>query len=473
MDSELFDIVIIGGGPAGYVAAIRATQLGLKTAIVERDQMGGVCLNWGCIPTKILLRCADAYRMVKQADLFGVKVAGSQPDLPSMIKKSRTLCEQLRKGLSSLIKKNGITVFHGNGRLLGGGKVSVSPIEQDKGANKKQILGAKNIILATGARSKELPNIPVDGLFVWSYKEAMLCEKLPESLLIIGSGALGMEFATFYSTLGTKVTVIEISPSILHCEDEEIAEIAHKNFVDQGIEILVNTSVSSLTIKNNRVEAKLTQNGQTPLTRTFDRVLSAVGVTPNTADLGLENTNVKLSSHGFVNINDFMETDEQGIFAIGDITTAPLLAHKASRQGMICVEKIVNPNNTSTLDPLSIPACIYSHPQIASIGYTEKTAKSAGFDVKVGRFTGLGNGTLTAIGETNASLIKTIFDNKTGEFLGAHMIGPDVSELIYSLSIVKHMEGMAEDLIKAICPHPTLAEMVQESVLDSCHRRIH
>ncbi len=456
-----FDIAIIGGGPGGYVAAIRASQLGMKVALIEREHLGGICLNWGCIPTKALLKASEINHQLHNLESFGFTVKGISFDFKKVIDRSRMVASQLSGGIKHLMKKHKVTVFEGNGKLTGKGKIKV--------ADKDDVL-AKHIIIATGARARILPGFEPDGKLVWSYKEAMTPTVFPESLLIIGSGAIGIEFASFYHNMGSKVTVVEIQDRILPVEDEEISTLAQKFFTKQGIDIHTSTTVKSLKKGKNNITAVLDKHGKASEI-TVDRVISAVGIIGNTENIGLENTKVKVEK-GHIVVNQWLETGETDIYAIGDVTGAPWLAHKASHEGVICVEKIAGVKNIHPIKRENIPGCTYSMPQIASVGLTEKQAKELGYQVKIGRFSSVGNGKAIVLGESEG-LVKTIFDDKTGELLGAHMIGAEVTEMIQGYVIAKTMEGTEEDLIHAIFPHPTLSEMMHESALDAYGRVLH
>lgn len=455
-----FDLVVIGGGPGGYVAAIRASQLGLSTALVEKEELGGVCLNWGCIPTKALLRTAEIKTLISHAQDYGLKVGPVKVDLKAVVDRSRKISAQLVGGIKHLMKKNKITVFQGHARLKGAGKVAI----QASGGT--QEITATNIILATGASARSLPGIEADGQLIWAARHAMMPDALPKSLLIIGSGAIGIEFASFYRTLGSQVTVVELQNRILPQEDEEISGLAQKAFEKQGIKFLLGTSAEKLTRSKNSVKVTLQGKEQT-----FDRVILAVGIVGNTTDIGLENTKVKVD-RGQIVVNEWSQTAEPGIYAIGDVTGPPWLAHKASHEGIICVEKIAGLPNIHPLNVHNIPGCTYSLPQVASIGMTESQAKAAGLDLKVGRFPYKANGKALALGETEG-MIKTIFDSKTGALLGAHMIGAEVTELIQGFGIAKTLETTEVELIHSIFPHPTLSEMMHESVLDAWGQVIH
>lgn len=476
-NNKTFDIAIIGSGPGGYVAAIRAAQLGQKVAIIERDTLGGICLNWGCIPTKALLKCAEVYHTIKNANFFGISGVicndkNITPDLKVMVKKSRDVAKQLTSGIVGLMKKNKIEVIYGDAKLINNSTIQVSKSENKN--SKVCKITAKNIILATGARVKELSNLKIDHKNILDYKDAMSLERLPKSILVIGSGAIGMEFASFYNTLGVNVTVVEIASRILINEDEEIATIAHKSFVNQGMTILTSTKFNVIKISDNKhVEVELINDNGEKTKQTYEKIISAIGVVPNTENLGLENTKVQLNDRGFIEINEFMATNDANIYAIGDVTTAPLLAHKASHQGVLCVENIMKIPSVHGIDPKDVPSCTYTYPQIASVGYTEQELRKKGIALKVGRFTGIGNGKAIAIGESDYSMVKTIFDAKTGELLGVHMIGAEVTEMIYGVVMARNMEGTEEDIIKSIFPHPTLSEMIHESTLNAYNRTIH
>ena len=469
MMQENFDLIVIGGGPGGYVAAIRASQLGLKTALVEANHLGGICLNWGCIPTKALLRSAEVYHLMQHANEFGLKAENISFDFKKIIERSRAVSKQLSNGISHLMKKHDITVFDGYGKLNGKGKVSV---RQGAERNDKKIadLKANHIILATGARARHLPGLEPDGKLVWSYKEAMVADKLPEKLLVVGSGAIGMEFASFYNTLGSKVTVVEVMDHILPVEDEEISDFARKAFEQQGMIIKTATTVTKLDHQKDKVKATFKDKDGKENTTSFDRVIMAVGIVGNTENLGLEGTKVKVD-RGHIEVDEYLQTGEEGIYAIGDVVSPPWLAHKASHEAVICVEKIVG-NHPHPMQKTNIPGCTYCHPQIASVGLTEAQAKEEGHNVKIGRFPFIGNGKAIALGEVEG-LVKTVFDAATGELLGAHMIGAEVTELIQGFVIGKTLEATEEDFMHTIFPHPTLSEMMHESVLDAYGKALH
>jgi len=465
MTETNFDVVVVGGGPGGYVAAIRASQLGLKTALVEREHLGGICLNWGCIPTKALLRSAEVYHLMQHAEAFGLSAKDVKFDLSKIVERSRKVSSTLTGGIKGLMKKNKVTVFDGHGKLAGKGKLAV---EVD--GKKVNELTAKHIILATGARARVLPGLEPDGKLVWTYKEALVPNTMPKSLLVVGSGAIGIEFASFFKTLGAEVTVVEVMDRILPVEDEEISKFAHKAFEKQGMKIHTGTTVKGLKKGKDDVTVTLEAGGKTTEV-TVDRVILAVGIVGNTENLGLEGTKVKVDKTHIV-VNQWSATDEPGVYAIGDLTGPPWLAHKASHEGVICVEKIAGQKDVHPLNTKNIPGCTYCHPQVASVGMTEKAAKEKGLNIKVGRFPFMGNGKAIALGEPEG-LVKTIFDAKTGELLGAHMIGAEVTEMIQGYAIARTMEGTELDLMHTVFPHPTLSEMMHESVLDAFGKVIH
>ena len=466
MAEKEFDFVVIGGGPGGYVAAIRASQLGYKTALVEGQHLGGICLNWGCIPTKALLRTSEIAHTLNRIEEFGFELKnGYTFDTKKVVKRSRDVAAQLSKGVQHLLKKNKVTVFDGWGKLKGKGEVTV-----EKDGKEIENLKGRHIILATGARARELPGLEPDGKLVWTYKEAMVPEEMPKKLLVVGSGAIGIEFASFYHNMGVDVTVMEVMDRILPAEDEEISAFAKKTFDKQGLKIKTGVKVNEINKKDNSVDVKYEVSGKVE-TEEFDRVVMAVGVVGNVENIGLENTKVK-TDRNQIQVNEWLETDEPGIYAIGDVVSAPWLAHKASHEGVICVEKIADIDGVHPMKKENIPACTYCHPQVASIGLSETKAKEQGYDVRVGRFPFQGNGKAIALGEAEG-LVKTIFDKKSGELLGAHMIGAEVTELIQGFSIGKTLETTEEELMQTIFPHPTLSEMMHESVLDAYDKVIH
>ena len=461
-----FDVIVIGGGPGGYVAAIRASQLGLKTAVVEREHLGGVCLNWGCIPTKALLRSAEIKHLIDHAGDYGIEVKESKINLEKIIERSRKISSGLAGGIKQLLKKNKVTVFDGHGFIEKPGTLSVT----DKDG-KKESLTAKHIIIATGARARLLPNMPENTARVWTAKQAMTPTFMPKSLLIVGSGAIGIEFASFYKTLGAEVTVIEMQDRILPQEDEEISALALKTFTKQGMNFHLASTLKDIKSTDKNVTAIVEGSDKKTQTLVFDAAIIAIGIVGNTENLGLEKTKVKVE-RGQIITNEWCSTDEPGIYAIGDVAGAPWLAHKASHEGIICVEKIAGQKDVHPLKKELIPGCTYSLPQIASIGLTEVKAKAAGHEVKVGRFPFRGNGKALALGDVEG-LVKTIFDAKTGELLGAHMIGAEVTELVQGFAIAKTLETTEQELMHTIFPHPTLSEMMHESVLDAFGKVIH
>jgi len=464
-----FDLIVIGGGPGGYVAAIRAAQLGGKVAVVERAHLGGICLNWGCIPTKALLRTSEIYHYMTHAGDFGLSVKDPAFDLAKVVQRSRKVAGRLNAGVKHLLKKNKVAVFDGHGRLDGRqGESRKVRVEADG----KEVDGlvAKNVILATGARARELPGLESDGRLVWTYKEAMVPEAMPKSLLVVGSGAIGIEFASFYRTLGAEVTVVELLPRILPVEDEEISAFATKAFEKQGIKIVTGATVKSLDKGKDSVTATIERDGQSE-TLAVDRVISAVGIVGNVENVGLEGTRVTVEKTHVVT-NEWMETGEPGVYAIGDLTGPPWLAHKASHEGVLCVEKIAGTKGLHPLDTRRIPGCTYCHPQVASIGLSEAKATEGGRKVRVGRFPFAGNGKAIALGD-DQGLVKTVFDAETGELLGAHMIGAEVTELIQGYAVAMQLETTEAELMHTVFPHPTLSEMMHESVLDAYGRAIH
>ena len=463
MAQDSFDLIVIGAGPGGYVAAIRGAQLGLSVAVIEREHMGGICLNWGCIPTKAMLRSAEVFHLMHRANEFGLSAEGISYDLDAVVKRSRRIAKQLNNGVDHLLKKNKVTAIMGSATLAGNGRVTVTT------KTGTQDLTAANILVATGARARELPGLEADGDLVWSYKHALTPKHMPKNLLVIGSGAIGIEFASFYNTLGAKTTVVEVLDRILPVEDEEISAFAKKSFVKQGMDIRERAMVKRLDRGKGTVTAHIEQNGKVT-TQTFDTVISAVGIVGNTEDLGLEALGVKIDRTHVVT-DAYGRTGVEGVFAIGDLTGAPWLAHKASHEGTMVAELIAG-RSPHPVKPETIAGCTYCTPQIASVGLTETKAKAAGREVKVGRFPFLGNGKAIALGESEG-MIKTVFDAATGELLGAHMIGAEVTELIQGYVIGQQMETTEEDLINTVFPHPTLSEMMHESVLDAYDRVIH
>jgi dihydrolipoamide dehydrogenase len=465
MAETSFDLVVVGGGPGGYVAAIRAAQLGMKTAVVEREHLGGICLNWGCIPTKALLRSSEIYHLLHRLDDFGFSAKDISFDAGKVVARSRAVAKQLSNGVAYLLRTNKVTVFDGQGRLAGKGRLAVA-----KDGNPGTELAAEHIVLATGARARSLPGLEPDGERVWTYKEAMVPPAIPKSLLVVGSGAIGIEFASFYHDMGAEVTVVEVLDRVLPVEDEEISAFARKSFEKQGIRIHTAASVTSLEREGEGVTARIEADGKSHEAN-VERVILAVGIVGNVEDIGLENTGVVVDRTHIV-VDEWLRTGEPGIYAIGDVVGPPWLAHKASHEGVICVEHIAGVNDVHPLDVHNIPACTYCRPQVASVGLTEKAAREAGYEVKVGHFPFIGNGKAIALGEPEG-MVKTVFDGKTGELLGAHMIGAEVTELIQGYTIAKTLETTETELIHTIFPHPTLSETMHEAVLDAYGRAIH
>ena len=465
MTDKSFDVVVIGGGPGGYVAAIRSAQLGMKTAVVEREHLGGICLNWGCIPTKALLRSSEVYHLMENAEAFGIDPVKPKFDIEKVVKRSRAVASQLSQGIGHLMKKNKITVIEGTGKLKGAGKITV---EKDGKPNE---ITAKHIILATGARARELPHLKADGEQVWTYKHAMTPKTMPKSVLVIGSGAIGIEFASFYKDMGADVTVVEMLDRVLPVEDADISAHAEKAFRKQGMKILTSAQVKDLKKTKTTVTATVeTKDGKTEEIK-VERVILAIGITGNVEGLGLEQAGVKVEK-GHVVTDEWGFTGVKGVYAIGDLTGAPWLAHKASHEGVICVEKIAGVKDVHPLDKSNIPGCTYCRPQVASVGLTEAAAKEKGYQLKVGKFPFIGNGKAIALGDPDG-FIKTVFDAKTGELLGAHMIGAEVTELIQGYAVARTLETTEAELIHTVFPHPTLSEMMHEFVLDAYGRAIH
>ncbi|MFK7974173.1 MAG: dihydrolipoyl dehydrogenase [Rickettsiaceae bacterium] len=455
-----FDVVVIGGGPGGYVAAIRASQLGLKTALIEKEHLGGVCLNWGCIPTKSLLKSAELYCKMKNSEEFGISVKKIQFDINKIVDRSRTVSTKLVSGIKALLKKNKVTVIEGTAKLTSQTEVSV---------NNQDTIKAKNIIIATGARARILSGFEPNGTNIWTYKEALVPQKIPKSITIVGSGAIGIEFASFYNAMGSDVTVLEASGRILTMEDQDIVAIAQKSFESRGIKFKTQIKLISQKSSNSNVKLNFEHNGKTE-TIESEILLMAVGITGNVENIGLEKTKIS-SEKGHINTNGLMQTTHSNIYAIGDVVSAPWLAHKASHEGIIAAETIAG-KKTHPIIKNNIPGCTYSHPQIASVGLTEEAARKAGHQIKVGKFPFYANGKAMILGDSDG-LVKTIFDNKTGEMLGAHMVGTDVTELIQGYVVAKQMEGTELDLMNTIFPHPTLSEMMHESVLQAYDKPIH
>ncbi len=474
--ANAYDVIIIGTGPGGYVAAIRAAQLGLKTAVVEREHLGGICLNWGCIPTKALLRSAEILHYANHAKDYGLVLNGTMTaDPAAVVKRSRGVSGRLNGGVGYLMKKNKIDVIWGEAKITKPGEIVVGkpskPAHEPQHPAPKGVLGegtyqAKHIIVATGARPRVLPGIEPDGKLIWTYFEAMVPPAMPKSMLVMGSGAIGIEFASFYHAMGVDVTVVEVMPQILPVEDAEIAAFARKSFEKQGLKIRSNAKVAKVVKGANNVTATIEADGKSE-TITVDRMISAVGVVGNIENLGLEALGVK-TDRGCVVINGYGETNVKGIYAIGDVAGPPMLAHKAEHEGVICVEHIAG-KHAHPMDKAKIPGCTYCHPQIASVGLTEAKAKEAGHQLKVGRFSFAANGKAIALGE-DQGMIKTIFDARTGKLLGAHMVGAEVTELIQGFVVAMNLETTEEDLMHVVFPHPTLSEMMKESVLDAYGR---
>ena len=468
MAETTFDTIVIGAGPGGYVAAIRASQLGQKVAIVEREHMGGICLNWGCIPTKAMLRSSEVFHLMHRAKDFGLKAEGIDYDLDAVVKRSRAVAKQLNSGVGHLMKKNKVTVFMGEATLPAKGEVSVKSDAKNGGGT--ETLKAKNIILATGARARELPGLEADGKRVWTYKHALQPPHMPKKLLVIGSGAIGIEFASFYNTLGAETTVVEVMDRILPVEDAEISAFAKKAFEKQGMKIMAKAMVKKLDRSDDKVVAHVETGGKLEKIE-VDTVISAVGIVANTEGLGLEKLGVKID-RSFVVTDDYCRTGVEGLYVIGDATNGPWLAHKASHEGVMVAELIAGKNDVHPVKPGEIAGCTYCHPQVASVGLTEEKAKEAGYEIKVGKFPFIGNGKAIALGEPEG-LVKTVFDAKTGELLGAHMIGAEVTELIQGYVVGRKLETTEADLMETVFPHPTLSEMMHESVLDAYDRVIH
>ncbi|MDQ0504306.1 dihydrolipoyl dehydrogenase [Xanthobacter agilis] len=469
--ADTYDIIVIGGGPGGYVAAIRAAQLGFKTAVVEKSHLGGICLNWGCIPTKALLRSAEIYHYMEHAKDYGLSAEKVSFDIAAVVKRSRGVSAQLATGVGFLLNKNKVDVIWGKATFAAPGKLKVeAAANPPKGAKGGGDYEAKHIIIATGARPRALPGIEPDKKLIWTYFDAMVPEKTPKSLLVMGSGAIGIEFASFYRTMGAEVTVVEVLPQILPVEDEEIAAIARKRFEKQGMKILSGAKVAGVTKHADSLTVHVVDDKGAKQDITVERMISAVGVVGNVEGLGLEAIGVK-HERGIIAIDGYGRTNVPGVYAIGDIAGAPMLAHKAEHEGVICVETIKG-LHTHPMDKGKIPGCTYCTPQIASVGLTEKKAKEAGRQIKVGRFPFIGNGKAIALGEPDG-LVKTIFDAKTGELLGAHMVGAEVTELIQGFVVAMNLETTEEELIHTVFPHPTLSEMMHESVMAAYGRAIH
>jgi dihydrolipoamide dehydrogenase len=469
--SDPYDLIVLGSGPGGYVAAIRAAQLGLRTAIVERENLGGICLNWGCIPTKALLRSAEVFHQMKHAADYGLSADNVTADLAAVVKRSRGVAGQLNKGVTHLMKKNKIDVHMGQGKLLGGGKLAV---EAD---GKTTELSAKHIIIATGARARELPAAKADGKRVWTYRHAMVPAEMPTKLLVIGSGAIGIEFASFYNDLGAEVTVVEMMDRVVPVEDADVSAFLEKALKKQGMTVLTSASVGAITVSDRGVKAAIKTKDGTETTHDFSHVIVAVGIVPNLENIGVEELKIGLDKRGHVQTDPYGRTNAPGVWAIGDCVDGPWLAHKASHEGVTAAEAIaqelgnkeVHPH---ALDRGNIPGCTYCHPQIASVGMTEARAKEAGHEVRAGTFPFIGNGKAIALGESEG-FVKTVFDAKTGELLGAHMIGAEVTEMIQGFVIGKTLETTEAELMHSIFPHPTISESMHESVLAAYGRVVH
>lgn len=464
-----YDVIVLGSGPGGYVAAIRCAQLGLKTAIVERENLGGICLNWGCIPTKAMLRSAEIYHYMQNASDYGLVAKGIEADLAAIVKRSRGVAKQLNQGIGHLMKKNKIAVHMGEGRLTGANSLSV------KGEKGEESLTAKHIIVATGARARDLPFAPADGKRVWTYRHAMTPSELPEKLLVIGSGAIGIEFASFYNDLGSEVTVVEMLDRIVPVEDADVSSFLEKSLKKQGISIMTGAGVEDIKVTDKGITAKIKDKAGKVATSDFTHVIVAIGIVPNTEDIGLDG--LAEMERGFIQIDPYGRTKTKGLWAIGDCTPGPWLAHKASHEGVTCAEAIAQEmGNTDVhphpLDRSAIPGCTYCHPQVASVGLTEAKAREGGREVRVGNFPFIGNGKAIALGEAEG-FIKTVFDAKTGELLGAHMVGAEVTELIQGYTVGKVLETTEAELMQTVFPHPTLSEMMHESVLDAYGRALH
>ncbi|MCP3734879.1 dihydrolipoyl dehydrogenase [Sphingomonas sp. RP10(2022)] len=462
--ADTFDLLILGSGPGGYVAAIRASQLGLKVGIVERERLGGICLNWGCIPTKALLRTSEVYHYMTHADSYGLKADNVGFDLGKIVDRSRKVAGQLNAGVKGLMKKNKVQVFEGVGALTGKGKLQVTQ------GDKTLDLEAKHIMIATGARARDLPFAKADGKRIWTYRHAMVPEVMPTKLLVIGSGAIGVEFASFYNDMGADVTIVEMLDRILPVEDAEVSEFMTKALSKQGIKILTKSGLEKLEPGANGVTAAIKGADGKVTSTEFSHAIVAIGIVPNTENIGLEALGVE-TERGQIKVDGFGRTNVEGIYAIGDVTGAPWLAHKASHEGIVCIEKLAG-GDPHPFETWNIPGCTYSRPQVASVGFTEAKAKEAGHDVKVGKFPFIGNGKAIALGEAEG-FVKTVFDAKTGELLGAHMVGAEVTELIQGYVIARQLETTEHELMETVFAHPTLSEMMHESTLSAYGRAIH
>ena len=465
MADNNFDVIVVGGGPGGYVCAIRAAQLGLKTAVVERDRMGGICLNWGCIPTKALLRSSEIWHLLHRLNEFGMSADNFKFDIEKIVARSRGVSKQLSDGVGFLMKKHKVTVIAGEAKLAGKGKLSVT--KDGKAAD----YTAKNIVLATGARARTMPGLEPDGKLIWTYREAMVPTEFPKSLLVVGSGAIGIEFASFYRTLGAEVTVVEIMDRVMPVEDEEISALAGKAFTKQGMKLKLGTQVTELKKGANNVTCTLKDKAGKTESVTVDRVILAMGIVGNVENIGLEAAGIKVEKTHVV-ASKYGETGVDGVWAIGDLVGAPWLAHKAMHEGVIVAEKIAGVKGVHPLNTSNVPGCTYCWPQVASVGLTEAKAKETGRKIKVGKFPFIGNGKAIALGEPEG-LVKTVFDATTGELLGAHMIGAEVTELIQGYTIGKQAELVEQDFMQTVFPHPTLSEMMHESVLGAYGKALH
>ena len=462
--ADQFDLVILGSGPGGYVAAIRAAQLGMSVAIVERERLGGICLNWGCIPTKALLRTSEIYHYMQHAADYGLKAENVGFDLGKVVDRSRKVAGQLNAGVKGLMKKNKVRVVEGVGTLTGKGGLSV------KQGDQTVELAAKHIIVATGARARDLPFAKADGERIWTYRHAMVPPEMPTKLLVIGSGAIGVEFASFYNDMGAEVTIVEMLPRILPVEDEEVSAFMEKTLVKQGIAIRTGVGIEALETGAGGVTAKIKGKDGTVETAQFSHAIVAIGIVPNTENIGLEALGVE-TERGHIKVDGYGRTNVESVYAIGDVTGPPWLAHKASHEGIVCVEKLAG-EDPHAFETWNIPGCTYSRPQVASVGLTEAKAKDAGYEVKVGKFPFIGNGKAIALGEAEG-FVKTVFDAKTGELLGAHMIGAEVTELIQGYVVARQLETTEAELMETVFAHPTLSEMMHESVLGAYGRAIH
>ncbi len=463
MTNKQFDMVVIGSGPGGYVSAIRGSQLGLKVAVIEREELGGICLNWGCIPTKSILRSAEIYHLMNRASEFGLRAENVDFDLNQIIKRSRSIAKQLSGGVTHLLRKNKVTVFNGEAKFRTGNELSINE------SNKETVLAAKNIVIATGARARQVPGLEVDGNNIWTYREALQPNRIPKKLLVVGSGAIGIEFASFFNSIGSETTVVEMLDTILPVEDREISAFAKKQFQKQGMNILEGALVKGIKQIRGGVEVTI-EDSKGESGTTFDTIISAVGIVGNVENLNLESIGVKVEKTHIV-VDEFCRTGVADIFAIGDVAGPPWLAHKASHEGVMVAE-IISGGNPHSVSPLSIPGCTYSMPQIASVGLTEEKCREMGIKYKVGRFPFIGNGKAIAMGDSEG-MIKTIFDDQNGELLGAHMVGSEVTELIQGYVIGRELETTESELMETVFPHPTLSEMMYESVLNAYGKAIH